>query len=150
MRPSTSHAISLRARGRGRGFWTVDSLDTPGPAALQLLITQFLNPGKRGEAPTRPPHLTRILPPESNFCEPPPRTPAYPISYPAMARLPANGDAPSEDHLSELRDMEEFAALGQFLFSFGVRLLKMPDVEREVIISLCRNPGTLLIGIYRI
>lgn len=37
-----------------------------------------------------------------------------------------------QDLASQLRNMEEFASLGQFLFLFGVDVLKLPDFEREV------------------
>lgn len=34
--------------------------------------------------------------------------------------------------LDQIRNMEEFASLGQYLFMFGVGALKLPDFGREV------------------
>lgn len=37
--------------------------------------------------------------------------------------------------LDRIRGMEEFAALGQYLFMFGIGALKLPDFGREVSLS---------------
>lgn len=37
--------------------------------------------------------------------------------------------------LDRIRGMEEFAALGQYLFMFGIGALKLPDFGREVCLS---------------
>jgi hypothetical protein len=39
---------------------------------------------------------------------------------------------PSSFELDRIRNMEEFAALGQYLFMFGVGALNLPDFGREV------------------
>jgi hypothetical protein len=38
--------------------------------------------------------------------------------------------------LDGLRNMEELAALGQFLFCFGTDVLSLPDFDREVCVLL--------------
>jgi hypothetical protein len=38
----------------------------------------------------------------------------------------------AESILNRLRNMEEFGALGQFLFIFGTDVLSLPDFGREV------------------
>jgi hypothetical protein len=51
------------------------------------------------------------------------------IIMPAEA---ANGNSV----LDGLRNMEELAALGQFLFCFGTDVLSLPDFDREVCVLL--------------
>lgn len=44
--------------------------------------------------------------------------------------------------LDQIRNMEEFASLGQYLFMFGIGALKLPDFGREVSLSsfTCPDP----------
>lgn len=49
---------------------------------------------------------------------------------PAAPLAVASG--PEDSLLSQVRNMEEFAALGQFLFLFGTQALKLPDFSIEV------------------
>lgn len=49
--------------------------------------------------------------------------------------------------LDNIRDMEEFAALGQYLFMFGIGALKLPDFGREV--SLFTLPTDTLRNVTR-
>lgn len=44
--------------------------------------------------------------------------------------------------LDQIRNMEEFASLGQYLFMFGIGALKLPDFGREVSLPSFNCPGS--------
>lgn len=55
--------------------------------------------------------------------------------------LEVAGDPTPPSLLDQIRNMEEFASLGQYLFMFGIGALKLPDFGREVSLSSFTCPG---------
>ncbi|KAI5819713.1 hypothetical protein BZA77DRAFT_141942 [Pyronema omphalodes] len=56
----------------------------------------------------------------------------------------------TSDVLTSLRNMEEFAALGQFLFSFGVDVLNLPDFGCEELETALLAPSSSLLDSVRL